>query len=295
MHTTKGGKQSIFYYIGKSLLILLIIGIFLLPVSPQFDAGGFIIEEFNIAYASEVTAGKIIDLTNQERMKYNLLELSANPALTQAAQQKAEAIFASQQFSHNFGAKKFSQWIKEQGYQYAIVGENLAINFTASEPLLNAWLASPTHKKNILHQDYREIGVAVKTADWRGEQATLVVELFGAPAVLSEQIVPGTLKPQNEANTSLNPAQLITPNLAEQYLNNIALGTNSLPLTAEAKIELPVTIMKNKTAAITYLWLTAQVIILYMSLALLIVLAYGYALYFSKLYRKLKLLAKPQP
>ena len=139
MHTTKGGKQSIFYYIGKSLLILLIIGIFLLPVSPQFDAGGFIIEEFNIAYASEVTAGKIIDLTNQERMKYNLLELSANPALTQAAQQKAEAIFASQQFSHNFGAKKFSQWIKEQGYQYAIVGENLAINFTASEPLLNAW------------------------------------------------------------------------------------------------------------------------------------------------------------
>ena len=266
-----------------------------MPVSPQFDAGGFIIEEFNIAYASEVTAGKIIDLTNQERMKYNLLELSANPALTQAAQQKAEAIFASQQFSHNFGAKKFSQWIKEQGYQYAIVGENLAINFTASEPLLNAWLASPTHKKNILHQDYREIGVAVKTADWRGEQATLVVELFGAPAVLSEQIVPGTLKPQNEANTSLNPAQLITPNLAEQYLNNIALGTNSLPLTAEAKIELPVTIMKNKTAAITYLWLTAQVIILYMSLALLIVLAYGYALYFSKLYRKLKLLAKPQP
>lgn len=295
MHNAKGDKISIFYYIYKSLLVLWIIGIFLLPVSPQFDADGTIFEGFNIAYASEITAGKIINLTNQERAKYNLPELTANSALTKAARQKAEAIFASQQFSHNFGAKKFSQWIKEQGYQYAIVGENLAINFTASEPLLNAWLASPTHKKNILHQDYREIGVSVQTADWQGEQATLVVELFGAPAALAEQLVPDTLQQKNEVNISLNPAQLITPNLAEQYLNNIAPDTYSLPPVAETKIELPITIIKNKTAAMTYLWLTAQVTMLYMSLALLIVLAYGYALYFSKLYRKLKLLAKPQP
>jgi len=135
----------------------------------------------------------------------------------------AQAIFAAQKFSHNFGDKKFSQWIKEQGYQYAIVGENLAINFTASEPLLNAWLASPTHKKNILHQDYREIGVAVRTADWQGEEETLVVELFGAPPVLAEQLVPDTLEKQNSSTAILNPAQLITSNLAEQYLNNIAI------------------------------------------------------------------------
>ncbi|OGF19444.1 hypothetical protein A3D54_01805 [Candidatus Falkowbacteria bacterium RIFCSPHIGHO2_02_FULL_45_15] len=291
MRNTKGGKQSIFYYIGKSLLVLLIIGIFLLPSPPSPMAS---LGRANVAYASAITADKIIALTNQARAKYNLPELTPNPALAKAAEQKAQAIFAAQKFSHNFGDKKFSQWIKEQGYQYAIVGENLAINFTASEPLLNAWLASPTHKKNILHQDYREIGVAVRTADWQGEEETLVVELFGAPPVLAEQLVPDTLEKQNSSPAILNPAQLITSNLAEQYLNNIAPDADYRPASLGKQIELPEALIKNKTALISYLLGAAQMMILYMSLMLLIVLAYGYALYFSRLYKKLRLLAKPQ-
>ncbi|PIT93843.1 hypothetical protein COU00_02215 [Candidatus Falkowbacteria bacterium CG10_big_fil_rev_8_21_14_0_10_43_11] len=270
-----GGKKSIFFYFRNSLL-LWIMGIFLLP---------------NIAFASSITPANLIELTNQERAKYNLPKLTINELLTKAAEQKAEAIFAVQKFSHNFADKKFSGWIKEQGYQYSIVGENLAINFTASEPLFNAWLASPMHKKNILHDDFREIGLAIKTSYWLGEETTLVVELFGAPPALAEQSVPDTFSHRSPFLSYQNPAQLITSNLAENYLNNIA-ADNTPAVAASKQIITKNFIIKNKTAAINYLLTAVKITLIYTAVMLLLVLCYFYAVYFAKLYKKLQLMAK---
>lgn len=273
---TMGGKKYIFFYFRNSLL-LWIIGIFLFS---------------NNTLASSITPANLIELTNHERTKYNLPELTANELLTKAAEQKAEAIFAEQKFAHNFTNKKFSQWIKEQGYQYSIVGENLAINFTVSEPLFNAWLASPMHKKNILHEDYREMGVAAKTGNWLGEETTLVVELFGAPSVLAEQMVPDTFSSQAAAPLPFNPAQLITSNLAENYLNNITNANNVLSVEVNRQIAVNDLIIKNKTAAINYLLAAVKIMFIYAAVMLLLVLIYFYAVYFAKLYKKLQLMTK---
>jgi hypothetical protein len=250
----------------------------------------------NNALAALITPTNLIELTNQERAKYGLKELTENKLLTQAAAAKAEAIFAEQKFSHNFENKKFSQWIKDTGYQYSIVGENLAINFTADTPLFNAWLTSPMHKKNILHDDFREIGIAVKTGDWLGEETTLVVELFGAPAVFAEQSVPdaffnNSVLPSYQSYYQ-NPAQLITSNLSEQYLNNIAAGNKENFSFSGAQIELKNSPLKNKTALINYLTLAVKMMAAYVLAMALIVLLYFYALYFGKLYKKLQLLTK---
>ncbi len=153
-------KQIIF-----SLLITLI-GIFLLP---------------NTAYLSGITPEKIIELTNKERQKRNLPPLTVNQLLTKAAYQKANDIFKSQTFQHNINGRKFSSWIKNTGYEYIYVGENLAIDFITSEGVIDAWLKSPSHRKNILNTEFKEIGVAVVNGKFNNHQTILVVQIFGSP------------------------------------------------------------------------------------------------------------------
>ncbi|MFA4834120.1 MAG: CAP domain-containing protein [Patescibacteria group bacterium] len=136
-----------------------------------------------LAYLSSITPEKIIELTNENRVENNLNVLTANQVLAQAAEAKAQAILTGGQFQHNIGDKKFSEWIKEAGYKYSYVGENLAIDFITSEGVLDAWLASNTHKKNILNSYYQEIGVAVAQGNFDGQNTTLVVQIFGAPPV----------------------------------------------------------------------------------------------------------------
>ena len=38
-------------------------------------------------------------------------------------------------------------WIEKVGYDYQYAGENLAINFSDSKDVTNAWMASPLHKE----------------------------------------------------------------------------------------------------------------------------------------------------
>jgi len=157
------GKIYYFKYFGSLFIIL--IGIFLCP---------------KIAYLSSITPENIIEFTNQERVKNNLNTLTFNSTLQQAAEAKAQAILANGQFQHNIGTKRFSDWIKEAGYKYSYVGENLAVDFVTSEGVINAWLNSPAHKKNILNSYYEEIGVAVDEGIFDGQNTILVVQIFGA-------------------------------------------------------------------------------------------------------------------
>lgn len=160
----KKRKIKLYKYTGSLLGILL--GIFLLP---------------QIAYFSDVNSEKLIELTNQERVKSGLNELTANQLLTQAAYNKGFDILKTQSFKHNLDDRKFSEWIRNTGYKYSYVGENLAIDFIANENIINAWLDSETHKKNILNSFYEEIGIAVVEGQFNNQNTILVVQIFGAP------------------------------------------------------------------------------------------------------------------
>ncbi|MFA6306873.1 MAG: CAP domain-containing protein [Patescibacteria group bacterium] len=166
-----GSKQSIRLKFKLSLLGMLV-GIFLLP---------------NSAYLSAITPEEIIALTNQERVEAGLNALTANQLLTQAAIAKGQAILESQTFKHNIADRKFSSWIRETGYNYSYVGENLAIDFVTSAGVVEAWKNSPLHKKNILSPYYKEIGISAIQGKFQGQDTTIVVQIFGAPPVGSVQ------------------------------------------------------------------------------------------------------------
>ena len=58
---------------------------------------------------------------------------------------------------------------------------NLAKNFTTSNSAVSAWLSSPTHRANVLKQDYQDVGFAVLDGQLNGQPTTLIVALYAAP------------------------------------------------------------------------------------------------------------------
>lgn len=153
----------IFSRISLSLLFVLI-EIFLFP---------------KITLASPINEEKIIELTNLVRQEYKVKPLTANQLLSKAAYEKCQDILKEQTFQHNMGDKKFSDWIKQAGYKYSFVGENLAIDFVTSEGAIKAWLNSPTHKKNIINDKFEEIGVAAMEGNFLDHNTTVIVQIFG--------------------------------------------------------------------------------------------------------------------
>jgi len=134
-----------------------------------------------LGYSSQITPERIIELTNQERQKFDLSSLSVNPLLSEAAQQKAADMFAFNYWAHTSptGRDPWS-FLKIVDYDYIYAGENLARDFASSESVVAAWMESPSHKKNIIDDNYQEIGVAVVNGTLEGVKTTLVVQLFGS-------------------------------------------------------------------------------------------------------------------
>ena len=130
--------------------------------------------------ASTITPANIINLTNQERVAWGLNSLQTNSQLSAAALAKANDMFEKQYWDH-FGPNGESPWqfIRAAGYNYVYAGENLAKGFRTAEGVHEAWMASPTHKANIISGNYKDIGVAVVEGVLLGKQTILVVQMFG--------------------------------------------------------------------------------------------------------------------
>lgn len=135
-----------------------------------------------LGYAANISPEKVIELTNQERTKKGLAPLKNNSLLNEAAQQKGGDMFALDYWAHNSPTGR-TPWtfFKESGYVYVFAGENLARDFNDSEAVIRAWMDSPTHRDNILNNQYQEIGLAVVNGNLQGVETTLIVQLFGTP------------------------------------------------------------------------------------------------------------------
>jgi hypothetical protein len=124
-------------------------------------------------------------LTNQSRQQANLQNLKESALLDKAAQLKANDMVLKGYFAHVAPDGKTPwYWFTQVGYQYDYAGENLAINFTDSKDVTNAWMNSPTHKANILKSTYTEIGTGTATGMYNGQEAIFVVQLYATPKLL---------------------------------------------------------------------------------------------------------------
>lgn len=160
-------------------------------------------------------------LTNVQRQQNGLSVLQLNGQLNAAAAAKAQNMFAENYWAHNSPSGK-TPWdfIHGAGYTYVYAGENLARGFTTAQDTINAWMASPDHRANVLSPNYTDVGFAVAQGSLTGESDTvLVVEEFGSTsfarpkpqavqAVTQENIPTPTLFP---TPTPIIPTTLVTP------------------------------------------------------------------------------------
>lgn len=137
---------------------------------------------FILGFSSSVTIDEVVNLTNQERAKAGLTPLTIDPLLTQAAQSKATDMLSFNYWAHisPTGTQPW-KFIQDTGYTYRYAGENLGRDFSNTSSLVKAWMASPTHRENILNNKYLNIGVAVVDGNLGGVETRLVVQLFATP------------------------------------------------------------------------------------------------------------------
>lgn len=129
---------------------------------------------------ANITLEQLLSITNEKRKELGLLPLTVNDDLSKAATLKAKDMFAKDYWAHN-SPDGLTPWVyfRNVDYDYMYAGENLARGFTDSSGVVAAWLASPSHRDNMLSKSYNEVGFAVMQGKLLGEETTLVVEMFG--------------------------------------------------------------------------------------------------------------------
>lgn len=138
---------------------------------------------------ASVISAVLADLTNSDRSADKLGGLTVSPALTAAAQAKADDMAAKGYFAHTSPTGQNSwYWFKQEGYTFLYAGENLAVDFSDSVDVENAWMNSSSHRANILNKDFTEIGIATARGTYEGHATTFVVQMFGTPAKASAPV-----------------------------------------------------------------------------------------------------------
>lgn len=156
-------------------------------------------QQSEVIAATSITAEDLFSLTNQERTKLSLPILKSNALLASAAYNKGVDMFADQYWAH-VAPDGTTPWdfILGAGYDYHYAGENLAKDFTQASSIVAAWMNSPSHRDNIVNENFEDMGIAVVSGTFNGEETTICVQMFGT--VMSEPTPPDNPPPSENNN-----------------------------------------------------------------------------------------------
>lgn len=183
-----------------------------------------------LGFATDIQVDQLLILTNKEREKAGLSPVVLNPQLSEAAKNKAEDMFEKGYWAHN-SPDGNAPWgfIINSGYRYIYAGENLARDFSDTQGVVEAWMASPGHKDNILSSNYQDIGFAVVNGKLDGQDTTLIVQLFGSRKEVIAQLPKQVFGTQEEAM----PVPLINIKLLTRNTTLSVLGVLIFILTVD--------------------------------------------------------------
>ncbi|WP_433016591.1 CAP domain-containing protein [Kribbella sp. CA-294648] len=106
------------------------------------------------------TEAQVLQLTNSERSKAGCGPLRTNSALTRAADLHAADMVARHYFDHTSldGRSPFDR-MKAAGFTGGAMAENIAVGYKSAAAVVDGWMKSEGHRKNILNCDYTMIGI----------------------------------------------------------------------------------------------------------------------------------------
>ena len=133
-----------------------------------------------------IAEDNLLTTTNQTRQRNHEPSLGINAKLSTAAQSKADDMVARDYWSHTApDGKQAWSFVDSTGYTYQVVGENLAYGFSSGDEVVRGWLNSPSHRENLLSNDYTEVGFGIaQSPDFnKSGPETVVVALYAKPGI----------------------------------------------------------------------------------------------------------------
>jgi len=127
----------------------------------------------------ETIRERLLSLHNEARVDEKLKKLEVSPKLREAAQKHAEEMAERGEMTHEGkDGSTPAERIKAEGYRYRRCGENIAFGRFSPQSVMDGWLDSPPHKKNILGS-FSQIGIGYAKAK---NGASYWCVTFGLPA-----------------------------------------------------------------------------------------------------------------
>jgi uncharacterized protein YkwD len=109
---------------------------------------------------------QVLDLTNQAREKEKLPPLRPNPLLFAAARGHSANMARQDVMDHVLDGKKPSDRVKDAGYRYTWMGENIAMtDGDTTAGVFKGWMQSKGHREHILSDHFDEIGIGIARND----------------------------------------------------------------------------------------------------------------------------------
>ncbi len=212
-------------------------------------SGGTLLTHFiqkSNQYLASVLSTTIVDLTNIERKTNGAEALSVNLKLEEAARLKAQDMAKRAYFSHVSpeGVQPW-YWLGLVNYKYYAAGENLAVHFDESSAVSVAWMASPSHRANILNKEFTEVGVGTAVGLFEGRSTIFVVQYFGRPVSAGPLLKDWTKPQETPSNKVIAPVFVATTSLKSQpvalvqgeeiIVSTVDEDTTALPVVAGAE------------------------------------------------------------
>ena len=115
---------------------------------------------------------QVLDLVNAERAKRGISALTLDSSLSSVATKKSQDMVNKNYFDHTsptYGSP--FDMMKQFGISYRSAGENIAKGQKTPQEVVDAWMNSEGHRKNILNPNFTNLGVGIakdsnKTTYW---------------------------------------------------------------------------------------------------------------------------------
>lgn len=123
----------------------------------------------------------IVQQTNEARVASGLPPLVVSESLLRAARLQAENMARLNRIAHELpetDTPTLSDRARAAGYRFISLAENLGFNYRSPSQVMEGWLGSEGHRRNILTAEFTEIGVAIAHNSF-GQ--AYHVQVFGQP------------------------------------------------------------------------------------------------------------------
>jgi uncharacterized protein YkwD len=138
----------------------------------------------------DVVVARVLELSNEERVKVGLAPLTLNPQLNDAAQSYSQVLANGSCFEHTCGpVPDFVDRAGQAGYtDFSALGENIAAGYPSPEAVVAGWMASPGHRANILSPAFSETGIGLVSNGSKTYQGMYWTQEFGSRAFASATV-----------------------------------------------------------------------------------------------------------